>query len=162
MISQLFMPNDILPSLKWNERKKIHNNLRRQAVLSIINTCTYPSFTFPLFKFTCTSNRSFCVFTMHFTGSSVPYKVRGSGSFNHFTFSLKNYVNTNADFLISKQFYKTISIMHQPFSLNKEATGLFYCSSGIHLRIANSSLKRFRRVFHFRKISQGTSMAGFF
>lgn len=157
------MSNDILLSLKWNEMKKIHDNLRRiQAILSIRNTCTYPSFASSLFKFMCTSNKSFFVDLQCILQALLcPTKseVQVVSIIPHGFFKKKK--NRNANFLIFKQFYNTISIMHQPFSLNKETTGLLYCSADIHLRIGNSSLKWFRRVFHFRKISQGTSTVGF-
>jgi len=112
------MSNDLLSSLKWNEMKKIHNNLRRtHAVLSIINAHILPS---PfLFLSSCVQvTNLLCGFTTHFKSFSMPYKVRGSGSFNHFMFSLKKHMNA-IFFLIFKQVCDTISITHQPFSLNK-------------------------------------------
>lgn len=79
----------MLSSLKWNEMKKVHSNLRRiQAVLSNINTCTYSLLDISFPEFMRTRNKGInlsCGFTMHLTGYPVSYKVRHSCSFNHAT-----------------------------------------------------------------------------
>lgn len=152
------MSNDILSSPKWNEMKKSHNNLRKTQFWASHTLAHILPLPFLFLSSRVSATDLFCGFTRHFTGSSMLYKVRSSGSFNHFWFSLKK---KKAIFLPSKQLYNTISKTHEPFSLNKEGRCWIAVLLFWYLRIGNCPLKWWRRVFHIRNLSQGTSMAGF-
>lgn len=63
--------------MEWDEENP--QQTQKNTVLSIINTCTYPSLAISLYIH---------VYQQHvfvdFTCPSMPYKVRSSGSSNHF------------------------------------------------------------------------------